>query len=141
MPLAISINKAKFNKLSTTPSLPRPPTTAHEGGRTENITLLRTLAGPGGTGVDGRLRSIRRNKATGTKAALPPPADWMRSTRLRHFVKLDLEAPVVRCAAPSFTPGQGWACCSSTACSALMEPTSMRVAPRAIPNVRTTRCT
>eukprot|EP00964_Phaeocystis_antarctica_P028706 scaffold16205_cov60-Phaeocystis_antarctica.AAC.1 len=65
----------------------------------------------------------------------------MRSTRLRHFVKLDLEAPVVRCAASSFIPGQGWACCSSTACSALMEPFSMRVAPRAIPNVRTTRCT
>jgi len=29
---------------------------------TENITLLRTLAGPGGTGVDGRLRPIRREQ-------------------------------------------------------------------------------
>eukprot|EP00964_Phaeocystis_antarctica_P056217 scaffold33156_cov72-Phaeocystis_antarctica.AAC.1 len=75
------------------------------------------------------------------ETALPPAADWMCSTRLRHFVKLDLEAPVERCASPSFIPGQGRACCSSTACSALMEPTSMRVAPRAIPNVQTTRCT
>ena len=63
----------------------------------------------------------------------------MCCTRLRHFVKLDLEAPVERYASPSFNPGR--ACCSSTACSALMVPTSMRVAPRAIPNVRTTRCT
>ena len=29
---------------------------------TENKTLLRTLAGPGGTGVDGRLRPIRREQ-------------------------------------------------------------------------------
>eukprot|EP00964_Phaeocystis_antarctica_P093880 scaffold60684_cov58-Phaeocystis_antarctica.AAC.2 len=49
----------------------------------------------------------------------------------------------MRYAALSCIPGksQGRACCSSTACSALMEPFSMRVAPRAIPNVRTTRCT
>eukprot|EP00964_Phaeocystis_antarctica_P104533 scaffold69629_cov69-Phaeocystis_antarctica.AAC.2 len=63
----------------------------------------------------------------------------MRCTHLRHFVKLDLEAPVVRYASASFIPGR--ACCSSTACSALMEPTPIRVAPRATPNVRTTRCT
>eukprot|EP00964_Phaeocystis_antarctica_P005422 scaffold2960_cov61-Phaeocystis_antarctica.AAC.6 len=35
----------------------------------------------------------------------------------------------------------GRACCSSTACSALMVPASMRVAPRAIPSVRMTRYT
>eukprot|EP00964_Phaeocystis_antarctica_P034182 scaffold19422_cov63-Phaeocystis_antarctica.AAC.3 len=75
------------------------------------------------------------------ETALPPapPADWMCCTRLRHFAKLDLEAPVERYASPSFIPGR--ACCSSTACSALMEPASMRVAPRAIPSVRTTWCT
>eukprot|EP00964_Phaeocystis_antarctica_P104536 scaffold69629_cov69-Phaeocystis_antarctica.AAC.5 len=73
------------------------------------------------------------------ETALPPPADRICCTRLRHFVKLDLEAPVARYASASFNPGRD--CCSSTACSALMVPTSIRVAPRAIPNVRTTRCT
>eukprot|EP00964_Phaeocystis_antarctica_P112680 scaffold76815_cov57-Phaeocystis_antarctica.AAC.2 len=73
------------------------------------------------------------------EAALPPPADWICCTRLRHFVKLDLEAPVERYASASFIPGR--ACCSSTACSALMVGSTMRVAPRAIPSVLTTRCT
>ena len=64
---------------------------------------------------------------------------WICCTRLRHFVKLDLEAPVERYASASFIPGR--ACWSSTACSALMVPASMRLAPRAIPSVRTVRCT
>eukprot|EP00964_Phaeocystis_antarctica_P018430 scaffold10192_cov59-Phaeocystis_antarctica.AAC.5 len=55
----------------------------------------------------------------------------MCCTRLRHFVKLGLEAPVERYASPSFN--QGRACCSSTACSALMVPTSMRVAQEPSP--------
>ena len=63
----------------------------------------------------------------------------MFCTRLRHFIKLDLEAPVRVYASTSLIPGV--ASCISTACSALKEPTSIRLAPRAIPSVRTTCCT
>ena len=66
-----------------------------------------------------------------------PP--WMFCTRLRHFIKLDLDAAVRVYASASVIPGD--ASCISTACSALKEPTSIRLAPRAMPSVRTTCCT
>ena len=64
---------------------------------------------------------------------------WMFCTRFRHFIKLDLDAAVRVYASASVIPGD--ASCISTACSALKEPTSIRLAPRAMPSVRTTCCT
>eukprot|EP00964_Phaeocystis_antarctica_P078681 scaffold48949_cov66-Phaeocystis_antarctica.AAC.2 len=64
---------------------------------------------------------------------------WVPEAGGEKALTRDLEAPVERYASVSLIPGR--ACCNSTACSALRVPTSIRVAPRAIPSVRTTRCT
>eukprot|EP00964_Phaeocystis_antarctica_P078429 scaffold48786_cov61-Phaeocystis_antarctica.AAC.4 len=57
-------------------------------------------------------------------------------TRLRHLLKVDMEAPVaVHTSAFSIV---GHTTCSSTACSAFTVPISARFAPSAIARVRAT---
>ena len=64
-------------------------------------------------------------------------AIWTSFTRFFHLVKLDKEAAVKAHASTLLILGR--TICSSTACTALVVPVSIRFAPSAIASVLTTR--